>query len=126
MNNVLVDSSVWVAHFKRPVRVLLDLLDKEVVVGHPLVLGEIACGTPPQRANTLRDLADLPPVQQASLAEVLDFVARERLFGLGCGLIDLTLLASVRITPQVELWTLDRRLAALAERFGVLYRPPEA
>jgi hypothetical protein len=106
--------------------VLLDLIHKEVVMGHPLVLGEIACGTPPQRANTLRDLDILPPIQQASLAEVIDFIARERLFGLGCGLIDLTLLASVRITPQVELWTFDRRLAALAERFGVLYRPPEA
>jgi len=38
----------------------------------------------------------------------------------GYGLIDLHLLASVLITPGTKLWTLDKRLARLAERFGWL------
>jgi hypothetical protein len=90
---------------------------------HPFVLGEIACGTPPQRAHTLGDLASLQVVQQLGLQELMDFIAREALFGLGCGFVDLQLLASTLITPGVELWTTDKRLSALAQRFGVLHQP---
>jgi hypothetical protein len=51
----------------------------------------------------------------------MHFLEREQRFGLGLGLIDLTLLASVLMTPGAVLWTLDRRLAALALRFDVGY-----
>ncbi len=36
---------------------------------------------------------------QASPSEVRAFIEREKLFGLGCGLVDFTLLASTLITP---------------------------
>jgi len=91
---------------------------------HPMVLGELACSTPPSRAQTLRDLGRLQQMPQANLREVLAFIEQERLFGLGCGLVDLSLLASTLVTPGAELWTLDRRLGDLAQRFGVIYRPP--
>lgn len=92
---------------------------------HPLIVGEIACGTPPQRNRTLLDLNALQPTRQASVQEVMDFIEHERLFGLGCGLVDLLLLASTLMTPDAELWTLDKRLGALASRFGVMHRPTE-
>lgn len=92
---------------------------------HPLIVGEIACGTPPQRNRTLLDLNALQPTRQASVQEVMDFIEHERLFGLGCGLVDLLLLASTLMTPDAELWTLDKRLGALANRFGVMHRPTE-
>ena len=92
---------------------------------HPLIIGEIACGTPPQRNRTLLDLNALQPTRQASVQEVMDFIEHERLFGLGCGLVDLLLLASTLMTPDAELWTLDKRLGALANRFGVMHRPTE-
>jgi hypothetical protein len=50
------------------------------------------------------------------------FIERERLFGLGCGLVDMLLLTSTLMMPGAELWTLDKRLCALAERFGVMHR----
>lgn len=53
----------------------------------------------------------------------MDLVEREKLYGLGCGLVDMALLASTLITPATELWTLDQRLAELAGRFGVAHRP---
>ena len=102
---------------------LTDLLELDLVMTHPLVLGEIACGTPPNRAQTLLDLDGLQQTQQASVREMMAFVEREHLFGLGCGLVDILLLASTMMTPGVELWTLDKRLSALAERFGVMHRP---
>jgi predicted nucleic acid-binding protein len=123
MKGVLVDTSVWVAHFRQHNDVLANLLDLDLVMMHPLILGEIACGTPPNRLQTLGDLGSLQQVQQASVREVIDFIERERLFGLGCGLIDLQLLASTLLTQGVALWSMDKRLCTLAERFGVIHQP---
>jgi len=120
---VLVDTSVWVDHFRAGNATLAALLGSDRVLVHPLVLGEIACGTPPSRERTLRDLGRLQPAPQATLREVLGFVEQHRLFGLGCGFIDINLLASTLLTPGVEVWTLDKRFGALAERFGVLHCP---
>jgi len=122
MKGVLVDTSVWVAHFRQRNDALVRLLSLDLVMVHPSILGEIACGTPPLRAQTLGDLNGLQHVQQASLQEVMDFIDRERLYGLGCGWIDLQLLASTLITQGVELWSMDKRLCMLAERFGVLHQ----
>lgn len=122
---VLVDTSVWVDHFRRPNALLVELMVLDEVVTHPLVVGELACGTPPEpRLRTLGDMALLLPADQAAPAEVRDFIEREALFGLGCGWIDLTLLASTLVTPSAQLWTLDKRLASLATRFGVCFAPP--
>lgn len=123
MKGVLVDTSVWVDHFRNRNDTLVELLTFDLVMAHPMVLGEIACGTPPNRVRTLIDLEKLQQTQQASVREVMAFVERERLFGMGCGLVDMQLLASTMMTPGVELWTLDKRLSGLAERFGVMHRP---
>jgi predicted nucleic acid-binding protein len=123
MNRVLVDTSVWVEHFRRPDPILGELVSFDFALTHPIVIGEIACGTPPDRAATLRMLGRLAQSNQATIAEVMGFIERERLYGLGVGLNDLILLASTRITPDTGLWTLDKRLAALADRFGVRYWP---
>ena len=122
MTGVLVDTSVWVNHFRQHNSALTQLLEADMVLMHPMVLGELACGTPPARAQTLADIERLQQTQQASLREVLDFIDREKLYGLGCGLVDMVLLASALMTPGIALWTLDKRLCALAERFKVLHR----
>ncbi len=122
---VLVDTSVWVDHFRRPNAVLAELMVLDQVLMHPLVVGELACGKPPEpRLRTLGDMALLLPADQAAPAEVRDFIEREALFGLGCGLVDLTLLASTLMTASAQLWTMDKRLASLATRFGVCFAPP--
>ncbi len=106
--NVLVDTSVWVAHFRASNTALTNLLERGLVLGHPLVLAEIACGTPPApRVQTLSDLALLDQANQASLSEVMAFIEREKLYGLGCGFVDLALLASACVSPATSLWTSD-------------------
>ncbi|MDR2012325.1 MAG: PIN domain-containing protein [Rhodanobacter sp.] len=119
MKRVLVDTSVWVDHFRFRNDRLAHLLELGLVMMHPLVWGEIACGTLPHRTQTLSDLGRLQSTPSASVAEAMAFIERERLFGLGCGLVDILLLASTLMTPETVLWTLDKRLCALAERFGV-------
>jgi predicted nucleic acid-binding protein len=124
MNEVLVDTSVWVDHFRHTNESLVDLLSVDMAITHPMVVTELACGTPPApRGRTLADIATLPQSQQASLTEVRELIEREQLFGLGCGLVDLTLLASTMLTAGARLWTLDQRLGRLAERFQVAYLP---
>jgi predicted nucleic acid-binding protein len=123
--NVLIDTSVWVDHFRRRNEVLVSLLLRDEALSHPMVLGELACGTlPAPRTRTLGDIELLQSAHQASWSEVRALTEREQLYGLGCGLIDLSLLAATLITPAARLWTMDKRLAALAERFGVAYDPP--
>lgn len=121
MNPVLVDTSVWVVHFRRGSGEVRRLLRADLMLTHPWVVAEIACGTPPPRQTTIGDLGDLRMSQTASLGETMAFVERERLFGLGFGLVDLVLLASVLITPGARLWTFDKALARLAARLGVAH-----
>ena len=116
----LVDTSVWVAHFRRANLALVNLIERDCVLGHPMVLAEIACGTPPvPREKTLSDMALLGQAHMASWTEVMAFIEREKLYGLGCGFVDIALLASACITPDTNLWTLDKKLLDLARRFGV-------
>lgn len=123
MSGVLVDTSVWIDHFRNRNAALENLLNQDLAFTHPMVIGEIACGTPPApRAQTLGDLSLLPMIQHVGLHETMAFIERESMYGVGCGLVDMILLTSTLITPGAKLWTLDRRLAELAERFGVAHR----
>jgi predicted nucleic acid-binding protein len=124
MNGVLVDTSVWVDHFRNRNENLVSLLTLDLALSHPLIVTELACGTPPApRSRTLTDIATLPQARQATLDEVRGFIEREKLYGLGCGVVDLALLASTLLTPGSRLWSLDRRLLGLAQRFDVAFRP---
>ncbi len=121
--NVLVDTSVWVDHFRSANSHLTNLIVQDRALMHPMVSAEIACGTPPApREQTLGDMALLRQAHLASMSELMAFIEREKLCGLGCGLVDLALLASACITPDAALWTLDKRLTGLAKRMGVEYQ----
>lgn len=122
--SVLVDTSVWIDHFRNGNHALIALLETDQALIHPMVVLEIACGTPPApRTVTLRTIDLLQSCNQASLAEVMVFIEQQKLFGLGCGLVDMVLLASTLITPGATLWTQDKRLEDLAKRFGVDHQP---
>ncbi|MEP6879639.1 MAG: type II toxin-antitoxin system VapC family toxin [Nitrosospira sp.] len=121
--SVLIDTSVWIDHFRKGNDALVDLIGLDLALTHPMVILEIACGTPPApRIQTLSNIDLLQPCNQASLSEIKEFIEHEKLYGLGCGVVDMALLASTLITPGTELWTLDKRLADLARRFGVAHR----
>ena len=121
--SVLVDTSVWIDHFRNGNAALVDVIGRDLALTHPMVVLEIACGTPPApRRQTLAYVGLLRPCNQASLPEVSAFIEREQLYGLGCGLVDVALLASTLLTSGAALWTLDRRLVDLAARFHVAYQ----
>ena len=118
---VLVDSSVWVSHFRDRNDRLASLLETGLVVCHPYVTLEIACGTPPQRKERVELLQLLEQLPVATEEELLGFIDANRLHGRGCGMVDIALLASVKISPGVVLWTLDKRLDKIASEFGISF-----
>lgn len=111
---ILVDTSVWIDHFRQAEHRLIDPLGEGRIAIHPFVIGELACGNLAQRKQVLSDLSALPHSPELSHEEVLHFIARWRLSGLGLGLIDIHLLASARLAG-VSLWTRDCRLQQAAQ-----------
>jgi predicted nucleic acid-binding protein len=120
---VLADTSVWVEHFRSANPVLQSLVAMDRVLCHPLIVLELACGTPPTpRERTLGDLKKLQQAVVATTDETLALIERKRFHDSGCGAVDMTLLASVLLTPDALLWTRDKKLDALAARLGVAFR----
>jgi predicted nucleic acid-binding protein len=119
---ILVDTSVWVHHLRATDEALTEVLDAGQVLAHPFVIGELALGNLRQRDLVLAALQDLPQPSVATNPEVLQFIARHGLHGIGIGYVDVHLLASVRLTLGASLWTRDNRLQAVANRLGLGWR----
>ena len=110
----LVDTSVWIDHLRRGDAELEALLDDGMVLVHPFVIGEIACGSLRQREVVLGHLRHLPEAPLATEAEVHHLLEGHRLASRGLGWIDLHLLASARLAA-VPLLTRDRALRDVAQ-----------
>jgi predicted nucleic acid-binding protein len=115
---VLVDTSVWINHFRRPNADLECLLEGGRVATHPFVVGELACGSLGRRREVLRLIEALPAAPVATHDEVMTFIERHHLHGKGLGWIDVHLLASARLARR-SLWSADRRLREAAVRLGL-------
>ena len=116
---ILVDSSVWIDHLRYGDVELTRLLNAGQVQTHRFVIGELALGSLQNRHIVLSALQNLPQVTVASDDEVLQFIETHSLFGTGIGYIDAHLLAAVRLSPGVLLWTRDKRLLAESVRLGL-------
>ena len=116
---ILVDTSVWVDHFRKGDRGLAALLKASNVVMHPFVVGELACGNLRKREQILALLRNLPRAAVATDDEVLFLIERYTLMGRGLGYVDVHLLASVALHGTARLWTRDKRLRAAADSLGL-------
>ena len=90
------------------------------VLAHPFVIGELALGSLQNRVVILGALQDLPQAPVATEGEVLSFIQKNALYGMGIGYIDAHLLAAVRLAPGTALWTRDKRLLAAATSLGLV------
>jgi predicted nucleic acid-binding protein len=116
----LVDSSIWASHLRSPEPRLDALLGNRRVILHPFVLGELACGNLPKRAETIADLEKLPVAAVASEPEVRHLLESRRFWGTGLGWVDMHLIASALIEESM-LWTADRAMAAAARQLGIAF-----
>lgn len=115
---VLADSSIWIEHFRKGHPHLAGLLRDGMVLMHPFVLGELACGNLRRRGEILRDLAELPKAVEATHEEALDLMERRKLWGRGIGWVDTHLVASALLS-NCRLFTVDARLHSAAAHAGV-------
>jgi len=120
--NVLLDTSVWIRHFKTSNLRVVQLLESESVVSHEFVVAELACGSLKSREETLGYLKELVALPTVSTQEILLFIETKKLYSRGIGLIDAHLLASTLIMPDTQLWTADKRLENIAQELGLAYR----
>ena len=118
---VLVDTSIWISHFRENNSHLKKLLIDESVACHPFIVGELACGNIKNRKEIILLLQALPQTLVAEGDEILAFIEHNKIMGIGIGLIDVHLLASALLT-NLPLWTSDKRLRTTASNFNILYK----
>lgn len=110
---ILVDTSVWIEHFRSGTVGLENVLNEGNIACHPFIIGELACGNLKNRTEILSLLKNLPVAAVANDDEVLKFLEGRQLMGKGLGYIDIHLLMSALLTG-IPLWTFDKRLHELA------------
>lgn len=118
---ILADTSVWIDHLRRSDASLAHVLQDGLVLCHPFVIGELACGHLRQRAQVLDAMSELPSAPVATHREVLVFVERHALAGRGIGWVDAHLLTSTALAGGAKLWTRDKRLAGIANDLGLAW-----
>ena len=127
---ILVDTSVWINHLNPNDRRfsiqhserLKTLLNDNLVLGHSMVIGELACGNLKDRQTVLTDLKNLPKASVATDDHVISFIEEKQLMGRGISYIDFHLLAATELTQSAELWTLDGRLIDVATELNLAYQ----
>ena len=81
MSMVLADTSVWISHFRKSSASLNTLLLNDQILCHPLVILELACGSPPApRIRTLNQLKELRQATVATTDETIQFVEKNKLY----------------------------------------------
>ncbi len=116
---ILVDTSVWIDHFRAADPQLVALLTRNEALAHPFVIGEVALGSVAKRVEILRYLNNLPVTGVATHDEVMTFIDRHNLASTGLGYVDVHLLAAAALTHGASLWSRDKTLRGAAARCGV-------
>jgi predicted nucleic acid-binding protein len=117
---VLVDTSVWVSHLRDGDSLLEDLLNRGIVVCHPFVVGELACGNLKKRSEILTLLNALPFAKVATHEEVMKFVDLRQVMGKELGYVDVHLLSSAMLS-ETTILTYDRKLHGIAAKLKINY-----
>ena len=117
---VIVDTSVWVDHFRSGDQGLARLLDEGQVLAHSWVIGELTLGGLSETAG--RFLDGLPKAVVARDHELLRSIRSNGLTRTGVGLVDAQLVTSTLLTAEATLWTRERRLIAVAQRLGIAHQ----
>lgn len=117
---VLVDTSIWIDHFRQTSVTLSSLLEAEAVAVHPFILGELACGNLNNRKEIIACLHAMPSAAKVEDDEILLFIERHHLMGRGIGLMDAHILASCCLDACL-LWTRDKRLQVVASEMCIAF-----
>lgn len=119
---ILVDTSVWIDHLRVKDERLTLLLTQTQVCMHPMISGELACGSLSNRKTLLQLWQNLPSLAPATHPEAMYCLEQRQLMGRGIGYVDLHLLTAVLLSPGTQLWTRDKRLHTIATEQGCAWQ----
>jgi predicted nucleic acid-binding protein len=121
---ILVDTAIWIDHFRHGNAHLSDLLMANMVSVHPWIVGELACDNLAQRGWVLGLVRALPQLPVASEEEMMYFLDKHPLAGRGIGYFDMHLLAAATLA-SARFWATEEAVRNAAGELGVLYEPAE-
>lgn len=120
---ILPDTSVWIDHFRAGGGMLASILQREDLLLHPFVIGELALGYLPGPPDVIASLKLQFQAPVVDPDEILLFIGKHGLAGSGIGYVDVHLLASISSIANARLWTLDKRLHAVATKLAIAAYP---
>jgi predicted nucleic acid-binding protein len=121
---ILVDTSIWIDHFRHGDDELRVILEEDRLLCHPFVIGELALGSLRNRDAVIALLETQQQALVATHEEVMLMIARHSIFSMGIGYTDAHLLAPTLLDRRYALWTRDKRLTAAAQKAGALLHTP--
>lgn len=118
---ILIDTSIWIDHIRKPNDDLGKLLMLGQAAQHPFVTAEVALGSLAKRTLVIERLQSLPQAIEVGQAALMAFIEEAKLAAKGIGFVDAHLLASTAGTAMARLWTRDKRLREVAAGLGIAY-----
>ena len=115
---VLVDTSVWVSHFRHGNSRLQKLLKQSRIVSHPFIIGELACGNISNGTEIISLIQSLPMLDAVEHEELLLFIVHNKMMGRGLGFVDVHLMAAAMLAG-IPIWTQDKKLKQACSRLGI-------
>jgi len=120
MQSILLDTSVWVSHFKQKKSRLEELFIKNRIVTHQLILGELLLGNIREYSETYRLLCSLAQTPSLSNDEVLQFISDRKLHGSGIGWVDTHLIMSAILSDSLFLTEDNTLMRLIQKKFAIL------
>lgn len=121
---ILVDTSIWIDHFRHGDAELRTIIEDDRLLCHPVVIGELALGSLRERQAVMTFLSAQREAFVATHDEVIMMIDQHSIFSMGIGYTDAHLLASTLLDRRSTLWTRDKRLVAAAQKAGApLHKP---
>src|SRR5262245_35731733 len=117
---ILVDTSIWVDHLRTSSKRLTYLLQEDLVLAHPFVIGELALSGLNNRDEILQLIGALPKATEATHDEVMEAVGQWSLDRRGIGWVDTHLLTAALLS-DAQVWTADKRLRAVCSHAGIAF-----
>lgn len=121
---ILVDTSIWIDHFRHGDAELRKIIEDDRLLCHPVIIGELALGSLRDRDAVMAFLSAQRQAFVATHDEVMTMIDRHSIFSMGIGYTDAHLLASTLLDRRSLLWTGDKRLAAAAQKAGAPLHTP--
>lgn len=92
---ILADTSIWIDHFRGGDDELIKITGDDLLVCHPMIIGELALGSLRDMTSVLDFFNAQREAQVATHDEVMAMIEKHCIFSLGIGYTDAHLLASV-------------------------------